>query len=129
MTREEILGMEAGRELDELISKEVFKNIKAQGCSNCLDNLHGCIGSPNYPKCYISLAPYYSTDISAAWEAVEHLKTKGIYGRVDVCKSNYAVCFQDDNLYNFCLNAKTAPLAICRSALLAVVEASNDHTK
>ena len=50
MTKEEILALEAGIKLDTIVATEIFKVIYSQG------------------------QPYYSTDISAAWQVEERMK-------------------------------------------------------
>jgi hypothetical protein len=98
MTREEILNMPAGRELDALIAE------------NVMDNKHD-IWSRGEPKCY-------STDIAAAWEAVTEISkdiTLAHRGKFWFCDFDN----QDDWSYS---QSDTAPLAICKASLLAVTE-------
>jgi hypothetical protein len=76
--------------------------------------------------CYVVAVPFYSTDISKTWEAVEKLSER-LNGDISVSlfqrKSFYPqwrcrVC-RDSPKY-FDAWEKTAPLAICRSLLLAI---------
>lgn len=115
MTREEIEKMSAGREMDALVMEWVTK-------FTVDDNFH---------------IPSYSTDIAAAWAAVEKLQE--IYPDYDFYleKSGRHVEFWfrindtsqggwnssgawDKRISD--AEADTAPLAICRAALLAVME-------
>jgi len=120
MTREEILNMPAGREMDALIAKEVMgwvlnpPNVRGHGW---LIHDHKMIG--------INSLPYFSTDIAAAWEVVEKeehgfsLWVSGVRS-APLCKAEIII---GDNRYG--CYANTAPLAICRAALLAVLEDSS----
>lgn len=68
----------------------------------------------------------YAIDISAAWEVVETLKRKGLLiVMVDAPKDYYHFrVFQNGNGWRG-FSANTAPEAICKAALLAVLEAAN----
>lgn len=68
--------MKPGRELDALVAEKVFGHIvfknKKGGWS---------LGEPDYydqygEMCLFNPLPEYSTEISAAWEVVDHLKDK-----------------------------------------------------
>jgi hypothetical protein len=97
MTREEILNMPAGREMDALIAERVFKTTE--------DDDWGSDGLLSF-----------STDIAAAWQVVEKLKPN--YPLLDMyCIGDWASSFGDGEWgYGY---AETAPLAICRAALIA----------
>lgn len=111
MTRDEILNVVASRDLDALISVKVFGKLP----SFALDNF-----------------PHYSTDISAAWEVVEKLRDPSddepdFWVITDEGKKNgWTVssywAHHDGNIDNFHIRADTAPLAICRAALLATID-------
>jgi hypothetical protein len=118
MTREEILGMEVGRELDALILEYVFNDCDYHG-----DYLITVEERDFHP----------STDIKAAWEVVEVLRKRGIYFDIHVNDTgyhifNYIVHYGEPELYpgwyeELSLErCKTAPEAICKAALLAVLE-------
>jgi len=101
MTPEEIQQMKPGRELDKLVFKFV---------------MGGRIPEPPLRARIMN----FSTDISAAWEVVEHLKNKGaeinigFYEKWD-CDIDYPIgC-------NWREVGETAPEAICKAALLAVL--------
>lgn len=103
--------LEAGRELDSLVAEKVMKvPFRRRG-----------IWHKNPIRC-----PHYSTDIAAAWAAVEKLGPPEwvtlIYSKTD----KYWECsLNSDAEFS---TAPTAPLAICRAALAAVQSASTSIT-
>jgi hypothetical protein len=101
MTRDEILNMPAGRKMDILVSEKVMHDIPGQAM--------------------ISL---YSTDIAAAWEVVEKMiEADGFFQMYYASTGEWLVDLDtEENL----IGEKTAPLAICRAALLATMEVSDD---
>jgi hypothetical protein len=139
MTRDEILGLEAGNNLDILVAEKVFGWRKGTNEYNILgwqwskrdgtpvldDSWDGVWVTP------LSCTPNYSTDIKAAWEVVEKMREKSFYVRVNSIGKYFECCFiknfvNENNtpgsfigLSNTC---KTAPEAICKAALLAVLE-------
>jgi hypothetical protein len=138
MTRDEILNMPAGREMDALVAEKVMiveftkHNYKAH------DVLSNTIEERTYYSTSFAPLPHYSTDIAAAWQVVEKLMEMG-----DVFIENwqdgewFVAC---DPLMNkprrnaaSCDGKKTgkesAPLAICRAALLAVMEDKDDDPR
>lgn len=81
--------------------------------------------------CIVEPVPFYSTDIVDAWKIVEKLEEKGYvfhiyrYGNWDKPESKKVwQCFTGDPKYNLhpFANADTPPLAICRAALLNILE-------
>ena len=127
MTRDEILNLEAGREMDALIAEKVMgekqpnyvhANLhmeypETSTCGNwqCFNIFeHGDI-CEWHPK-------QFSTDISAAWEVVEMMGDK--FDNVGHGEEWYCV-YRPDEWGNI-VYADSAPLAICRAALLAVTE-------
>ncbi len=117
MTRDEILAMKPGRELDALVAERVLGykvvDVLPQGITYMAGKRKRWIKNPNY-----------STGVAAAWEAVEemndclHLREHGEEGRWEA---------------NFCgypgsrAHGATAPEAICKAALLAVMEEGDNH--
>ena len=131
MTREEILKMPAGSEIELLISDHVLK-----------------LSTLEWNRRFFNNRTKFSTDIAAAWEVVEkinqmitngHLTLEDDYNYLTLeflgTDSGYAVsfdCIVNDSewyeqgtieKYKYAARADTAPLAICRAALLAVMEA------
>lgn len=93
LTPEEISKMPAGKEIDEIIYKKVV-DIEYQ------------------PGEYV---PEYSTEIAAAWQVIEkfenHCMLNNVHGIWE--------CYFPDNVKG---EGETAPLAICRAALLSLME-------
>jgi hypothetical protein len=112
MTRDEILKLEAGREMDALIGEFIFGFSKPFPVYEPMKSKHG-----DYMVRPIS---EYSNDISAAWDVVEWLKD----GYLD-----FDLYYQPARGGWLCAfgphldkspTSKTPALAICRAALLAV---------
>jgi len=126
MTRDEILKLEAGREMDALILKHIFNAdviwkdsvINSVGFSPA--GFHG--KWPNSSHVYSKGG--YSADISAAWEVVEKLKSIGLELLLDNYSPNWSCDFTEtlEVTSEKEVSADTAPLAICRAALLATLE-------
>lgn len=133
-TREEILNMPAGREMDALIATKVM------GWK--VDDLTATspTGSSN------SRIPhgdewleYYSTDMTTAWLVVEKLMHDGFIWKSngnEACGNliySFSFAKNDDGYedyfqtYDSGITENNLPLAICRAALLAVQSASPTH--
>ena len=130
MTREEILSMSAGRELDELIAEKVMGYV--------------FVSDKGLPQGKIfrnefNLAIYaidYSSNILSTWEVVEkfeslsihkgvllngigkQLQGKGVWDKGYKCE----IVVDMPNFKTVCAIGTTAPEAICRAALLATLE-------
>jgi hypothetical protein len=113
MNREEILNMPAGIEMDAMIGAKIFGIKQEEHSWSDLSGNQVTLG-------------YFSTDIAAAFEVVEKLCRENGCDVVKVCK-------RDPELWgewscNFGLGAEafadTAPLAICRAALLTITKES-----
>lgn len=146
MNRDEILNATAGSALDTLIAERVLGlslqhllPVYEEGSTE--DGLDGWSGFVcprcRRPKDMLDepCAKYYSTDIRAAWDVVEHFTGKE-------CDSQdfFIECWGDGEWFvafhplgyssrepkAWCDGKKTkkpsAPLAICRAALLAVID-------
>jgi hypothetical protein len=101
MTRDEILKMPAGREMDALIMEKVFNRKVSDG------KVKSTVSNRN-----VSILNY-SIAIFSAWMVVE--------------KMGYPIIWQEPDFWvcsfgNYRATADTAPLAICRAALLASLE-------
>jgi len=111
MTTDDIDKMEAGPEMDALVAKRVMK----------IEPPEMRIGPMRFgkPTMTAQWTPKpYSTHILAAWEVIEKLQgntTVALY-RVDGGSVIYGV---KNKRYS---EAPTAPLAICRAALKAVIQ-------
>jgi len=133
MTREEILKLELGPELDRLVAEKVMGWKRTTegappGCAYWKDD-DGFVRANETPGGSLNWNP--STDIAAAWEVVEKLANKGI---VVVIESEGAL----NNIYEVLFYRWGSDVivgiargniceAICRAALLAVMEASDEQ--
>ena len=133
MNRKEILNMPAGREMDLLVIEEVlkwkFRYSTLFFNEGALDHFVDDKGDSRI----LGFSP--STDISAAWDVVEKMREIDHY----ICPQIYwddqdglepGCWVAEFNRYAKKINdyrhfeavANTAPLAICRAALLTVCE-------
>jgi len=130
MSKNEILAMEPGNKLDALIAEKIigFKIYQGHG-KKYIDGLS------------ISAIPEYSKSIAAAWEVVEKMYELGFKYCINILddwrfeKPTQHCCFAEsdytDGLYikdSNCFHAygDTTAEVVCKAALLAVGEASND---
>jgi hypothetical protein len=125
MNRSDILKLEAGQELDELVAERVMGlpilDLDTANCPYCGGEMwHGrerarCTSCSEW-----RYSPYknYSDDIAAAWDVVEKMYEK--YQGVS-CSRVYTRWHAQ--MGTQIAEAETPMLAICRAALLAV---SND---
>jgi hypothetical protein len=128
MNREEILNMPAGREMDKLIYDKIlgYKSFYSLDGELIDEEIFAAVSN-------------YSTDISAAWEVVEKMIKEGFEYDIEYHPNEYWPNEDKSRLEDIrwradfcaypgtdmCHNiqaAPTAPLAICRAALLAVME-------
>ncbi len=119
MNRDEILTMPAGREMDALIFERV------------MELAFGSTGKN-------TTAPHYSTDIAAAWEVVEkfahnHRNNLAVemgfshFGLVAYPGGEWFCSLGLNDGVTHSAKAETAPLAICRASLIAVLEDLNEN--
>ena len=131
MTKEEVFAMEAGRDLDVLVAEEIL-GIEVEWDYSPLDPNHVLPRLPFHKgesRVAIDSSAHgventiykYSTDISAAWQVVEKmLPPSQIHRCLD---DTYWVVFGFNTMIKPHIEAKTAPEAICKAALLAKLEA------
>ena len=117
MTRDEIINMPAGRELDALVAEKVMSD----NTRHFIWKRYGkpdAIQSPEYGG-----PQEYSTDIDAAWQVVEKLEIMGIRLIIwtGVNDIHWYQIGEQDVVGE--IHATTLPVAICRAALLAVMDA------
>ncbi len=117
MTKEEILAMEAGADLNRLVAVEVMDLF--------------CVYEPPYlawpdREYWYDMdgrpasVGLYSMSISSAWEVVEKMPPPF---QIHRCLDNtYWVIFGFDGWMTSHVEAKTAPEAICKAALLTRLE-------
>jgi hypothetical protein len=125
MTRDEILNTPAGRELDALVAEKVMELKVDYEFSDVLEPRVPFLVDKYDEWGYL---PNYSTDIAAAWEVVEFLRRK--FWSTNIVCWDYSVKWVVTCEYRtghgepkktLYADADTAPLAICRAALLAVM--------
>jgi hypothetical protein len=136
MMFQETLNMPAGREMDALIAREIFgMTIDRTFKGEWVVNPSYYIGSLGESRARGWAPKPYSTDIAAAWEVLEAVSKKYEcatvvgreypYGRMMYAAALVGGNLRYDNPYlRLSALADTAPLAICRAALIAVAEAS-----
>jgi len=128
MTKEEILAMEAGRELDALVDKGIFSG------NGCVHDLYW-VDPDEYvcSKChkqFVSPEPWaYSTDIAATWQAVDKMREELFSTRRRFLKAlQYLTVTRIEGTGETGMIAwpdvfwLITPEAICRAALLAKLE-------
>lgn len=109
--------MEAGREMDALVAEKVMGHEVSSYWFRGVDVGHESLGN-NLGR---NLAKY-STDIAAAWDVVDATKHPFeifISGKKNIPFASAKIIIGDDC---FEVSADTAPLAICRAALMAVLK-------
>lgn len=132
MTREEILAMKPGRELDALVAEKVM------GWTNFSPIDPDCdygVGVNGYRRNYAKSPdgqekpfPFYSTDMSATWEVFEKIKEEGAWVEVawNPKKKHYRCLIGAEPIEGLqtvdLSGTNTAAEAICKAALLAVME-------
>jgi hypothetical protein len=135
MNEDEIMKLEAGRELDALVAEKVMGwqwfdhtgyAIRYFRPPNRFN--YGAIAEGKEIN-YLESLPHYSTDIAAAWEVAEKLGNwHGFDFLVIKAAGNDLWCagwyefYGDDYETRAADEAETVPLAICRAALLAAME-------
>src|SRR5690625_1056203 len=127
LTRDEILSIQ-GRELDTLVAEHVmgfkFEVDKVKGLSRWVG--YGAYGEAHTPpmawKKWEYRVPPYSKDISAAWEVAEKFHQFTVMRSRGWEKQYYCCIWVGITGEQWSATAKTAPLAICRASLLAVME-------
>jgi hypothetical protein len=112
-TREHTRGGE-GRALDARIAVELMGWRRRDG-------QHAHAGTPpGEPDEVTRPVPHYSTDIAAAWSVMEVMQKRGLYPRVLAIMSGRWCCEVAGIVGGARgVDAASAPLAICRAALLA----------
>jgi len=129
MTHNEVLAMKPGRELDALVAEKVMGWVEFSPIDPTIDfGVHGKYRW-NYAKDpkdgKQKPIPWYSEDIAAAWEVVEKMLERGgceigCYG-----SKNGAKWFEVNVITmngEVTVTAQTPAEAICKAALLAVME-------
>lgn len=138
MTREEILAMKPGRELDKLVAEKVFNWRKVPGPKTDYDGpcesfdvlVPPTIADPfplYPPKGVIKpwyFCEYWSTDITAAWKVEQEIKNRKIISKyvialMEVVGVENRCPFSDIEMFSI---IHASPADRCKAALLAVLE-------
>ena len=107
MKRQEILNMPAGEKIDILVARNVLGHTVQQDSSG------------QWFEGFTSLARY-SDSLQSAWNAAERIMTtQNAFFTVSRKGVQWMAEFEINKVRHFAF-ADTAPLAICRAALLAV---------
>jgi hypothetical protein len=128
MPRDEVLGLKPGRELDALIAEKVmgFRCVVDKGNGNVSWIAYGVYGETHTPpmawKKWNYKVPPYSTDIAAAWEVVEKMSEQWPQYQLAKIEDGWSVMWGFDGYGWPEATGKTAPEAICKAALLAVMD-------
>lgn len=131
MTRDEILNMPAGRDMDALTALKFFgwhwENVlegflmPPSHHPAMLNNWAGEWDENGYPN----WLPEYSKIISLAWEVLEMIQKFGwSFELTDTdMQGDYVIrIWQPRGIKKYAARAESAPLAICRAALLTTLE-------
>lgn len=120
MTREEVLAMKPGPELDAAVYAHVFGR---ESATAFVEDIHWDSRGRSYST--VRRCPYYSTEIAAAWQVVEKLR-----GSCDVdstCRrcgchnpGLWLCSFHTEERFEVVPDCATAQEAICIAALLLV---------
>jgi len=108
MNKEIILNLKPGRDMDALIAEYIFKWGK--------DKIYHELKMVRPDLSYL---PYYSTSIGNAWTVIEKLVEQGEFINIIPTADSYNVEYDYEREI---LNAKTAPEAICKVALLIILK-------
>lgn len=125
--------MQAGLELDMLVTKHVmgieWDESRCRICGWPLTNIgyldtaycteKSCAMRP-LPDVRADATAPYSTDIAAAWDVLEVLKTRGFTATIFVYGIGVQVRIESGGSVVTRIEESTAPLAICRAALSAI---------
>lgn len=107
--------MEAGREMDALIAVKIFGYIELPPPAMPRLQKPGKYGVE-----MLFHVNHYSTDIKAAWEVVEKLEQSMGWAFNRLTPHEYLFEFFNDSMERAMAISDSAPLAICRAALMAV---------
>lgn len=146
MKTDYIYDISAGRELDALIAEHVMGWIYSDAWKQLVPFGHADpplwsewewdIDKAEFTKHPVNMMsgvsyrgdkpyiPEYSTDIAKAWEVVEKMGSYKIETMHHANGTKHRVSFWN-GMMGFPVEAETAPLAICRSALLAMTHTSD----
>lgn len=131
LTREQIQSMPAGRELDELVKKYVmgWEKVENNNLTEPLTDWYETKDGIRYNVTSKAWTFNPSREIKATWEVVEKLHETGgcdigCYGKGEY--KWFSVETHSPKWGSVKQTAETAPLAICKAALLAHMEVKDE---
>jgi hypothetical protein len=129
LTREQIMSMEPGRELDALVAEKVMGWIKYIQLDVSWWSDSDYLNDDGIDLMVCDFKP--STNLQQAFEVVEKMRERGWYEiRISILQDVVAISmWQDDNTCRIEAEAETIPLAICRASLLAIIEEGGDGSE
>jgi hypothetical protein len=122
MTRDEILAMKPGQELTMLIAEEVMGWYATEG---------GFWSHPDIEHRVSWIAFQYSTDMGHAWKVFEAIRLLENVFTVNIQQGGYHKGTRvwvdwkqgsEGPRPSLCVDVETAPEAICKAALLAILQ-------
>ena len=123
MTHDEIMKLEAGRELDTLVAERVMGwKLKSHKWIDGETRLGDFPEDKKETGTSYRRVLKYTTDISAAWEVVEKMNSEGFAFYILWTTGIPWAMFDKDSSMEYSAEADTAPLAICRAALLIMTK-------
>jgi len=119
MTKEKIMATRAGKKLDAMVAETVMGNRYVR------DETFGDMEIT--PEGINSILQPYSSDITAAWDVLERMKGYNPRLAFDTHSRKWEAAFSfNEAEFTFpMVLATTAPEAICKAALLALLETEN----
>ena len=112
MTKDEILAMKPGRELDTLVAEKIF-GLEYMECIGCYIDSNG-----DEQK-----IQRHSTDIETAWEVIEKIIANKLEPMLSFQNGLWCMAILNaryNDPFIDLAQCKTAPEAICKAALVAV---------
>ena len=129
MTRDEILNMKPGRELDALVAEKVMGyRVYTQSYPSIVEEKTVEVEYIEYQlenETIRGILPHYSTDNAAALEVAIHLQKQGYYVCIDLkaCEETSVGVYEENPAEQIAYaKAQTPAEAISKAALLAVME-------
>ena len=132
MTRQEILALSAGRELDRLVAEHVLGWTDFQyptHLTSAIDGLTAIAPDPTGGNCWgRRYVEQFSSRISSAWQVIDHLIQRGYWVEInlpggkrskgDLPEVTLYTDFWEQEEADVVEMGETLPLVICRAALL-----------
>jgi len=122
LTREKVLSMNPGRELDALVAEKVMGWKQVEEFAEMFDREGFLLGTTTWrdDEGDPAFLPEYSTDISATWEVIEKFEGYKIW------KSPFSDSFYEVILLtkssSYIARGTSFPEVVCKAALLAVMD-------